>query len=91
MITGKKNVGPETEKKSLARVGLNPLLRWLTTVCLRGFQFDRNVQQLLTVFSLHQCLQCIVMNEQKQLSISNQHNNNILFKFLDYVRSISLS
>ena len=48
-----------------------PPLRWLTTVCLRGF--DRNVQQLFTVFSLHQCFQCAIMNEPKQLSISNQH------------------
>jgi len=76
VITGKNMLqkGPETEKKVWLRVGLNPLLRWLTTVCLRGF--DRNVQQLFTVFSevfsLHQCLQRAVMNEQKQLSISNQ-------------------
>ena len=63
--------GPETEKKVLLRVGLNPQLRWLTNVCLRGF--DRNVQQMFTVFPLHQCLQRAVMNEQKQLSISNQH------------------
>jgi len=45
MITGKKNVlqkGPETEKKVWLRVGLNPLLRWLAGVCLRGF--DRNVR-----------------------------------------------
>ena len=36
----KKNVlqkGTETEKKVWLRVGLNLLLRWLTTVCLRGF------------------------------------------------------
>ena len=46
--------GPETEKKVLLRVGLNPQLRWLTNVCLRGF--DRNVQQLFTVFPLHQFL-----------------------------------
>jgi len=43
--------GPETEKKVWLRVGLNPQLRWLTSVCLRGF--DRNVQQLFTVFPLH--------------------------------------
>ena len=53
-------------------MGLNPQLRWLTTVCLRGF--DRNVQQLLTVFSLHQYLQRAVMNERKQLSFSNHHS-----------------
>jgi len=52
-------------------VGLNPQWRWLTSVCLRGF--DRNVQQLFTVFPLHQCLQHAVMNEPRQLSISNQH------------------
>jgi len=50
----KKNMlqkGPETEKKSFAyRVGLNPQLRWLTSVCLRGF--DRNVQQLFNIFPL---------------------------------------
>ena len=63
--------GAETEKKVLLRVGLNPQLRWLTSVCLRGF--DRNVQQMFTVFPLHQCLQRAVMNEPKQLSISNQH------------------
>jgi len=64
--------GPETEKKKVwLRVGLNPQLRWLTSVCLRGF--DRNVQQLFPVFPLHQCLQRAVMNEPKQLSISNQH------------------
>ena len=58
------------KKKVLLRVGLNPQLRWLTSVCLRGF--NRNVQQMFTVFPLHQCLQRAVMNEQKQLSISNQ-------------------
>jgi len=57
--------------KNVQKLGLNPLLRWLTTVCLRGF--DRNAQHLFTVFSLHQCLQRAVMNERKQLSISNQH------------------
>jgi len=46
-------------------------LSWLIPVCLRGF--DRNVQQLFPVVSLHQCLQRAVMNKQKQLSISNQH------------------
>jgi len=59
-------------KKSWLSVGLNPQLRWLTNVCLSGF--DRNVQQLFTVFSLHQCLQCAVMNEWKQLSFSNHHS-----------------
>jgi len=63
--------GPETEKKILLRVGLNPQLRWSTSVCLRGF--DRNVEQMFTVFPLHQCIQRTVMNEQKQLSISSQH------------------
>jgi len=33
----------------------------------------KNVQQMFTVFSLHQCLQRTVKNEQRQLSISNQH------------------
>ena len=32
-----------------------------------------HVQQLFTIFSLHQCLQRAVKNKQKQLSISNQH------------------
>jgi len=62
VITGKKkhaSKGPETEKKKLGFVC--PQLRWLTTVCLRGF--DRNVQQLFTIFSLHQCLQGAVINE----------------------------
>ena len=41
---------------------------------LRGFDgFVRNVQQLFTLSSLHQCLQRTVKNEPKQLSISNQH------------------
>ena len=48
VITGKKNVlqkGPETERKKVGLGwGLNPQLRWLTTICLRGF--DRNVQEL---------------------------------------------
>jgi len=57
-------------KKSFGLI-LNPLLRWLTTVCLHGF--DRNVQRLFTIFSLHQRLQRAVMNEPKQLLISNQH------------------
>ena len=65
---GKKRAskGPETEKK--VWLGLNPLLRWLSTVCLRGFD------TAVTVFSLHQCLKRAVMNEQKQLSISNHHS-----------------
>jgi len=54
------------------KVELNPQLRWLTTVWLCGF--DRNVQQLFTVFSLHQYLQRAVMNEWKQLSFSNHHS-----------------
>jgi len=51
VITRKKDVlqkGPEVEKKVWLNVGLNPQLRWLTTVCILGF--DRNVQQLFTVF-----------------------------------------
>ena len=51
------------------RFGLGWELRWLTTVCLRGF--DRKVQQL---FTLHQRLQRTLKNEQKQLSISNHHS-----------------
>ena len=69
VITGKKTYFKKDQKLS---VGLNPQLRWLTTVCLHGF--DRNVQQLLTVFSLHQCLQHAVMNKWKQLSFSNHHS-----------------
>jgi len=82
----KKNVlqkGPDTEKK---KFGLGwdwtPQLRWLTTVCRSGF--GRNVQQLFTVFSLHQCLQRAVMNESSyQLAIN-------IFEFPDDVHSISL-
>jgi len=60
VITGKKNV---LQKKSRNwKTSLD--LRLLTTVCLRGF--DRNLQQLFTVFSLHhgQCLQHAVMNNK---------------------------
>ena len=55
----------------MLRVGLNPQLRWLPLFCLSGFGW--NVQQLFSVFPLHKCLQHAVMNERKQLSISNQH------------------
>ena len=51
--------------------GLNPQLSWLTIVCLHGFV--RNVSQKITIFPLRQCFQRAVMNEPKQLSISNQH------------------
>ena len=55
---------------------MNPQLSWLTTVCLHGF--DRNVPHLMIavppVFPLHQCLQCTVKNERKQISISNHHS-----------------
>ena len=36
--------------------------------------FDRNVPQLFFVFSLYQCLQRTVKNEQKQISISKHHS-----------------
>ena len=46
VITGKNVLQKslETEKKVQLSVGLNPQLRRLTTVCLRGL--DRNAQQL---------------------------------------------
>ena len=68
----KKIVLQETEKNVWLRVGLNPQLRWLTTVCLSGF--GRNVQQLFTVFSLHQCLQRAVMNERTNKRKYNHHS-----------------
>ena len=55
-------------KKVCLRRGLNPQMSWVTIVCVHGF--DRNVA---LSFSLHQCLQYTVKNEQKQLSVSNQH------------------
>ena len=60
VITGKKRSRNVSGKK----FGLVPQLRWLTTVCLCGA-----VHCLLST----PCLQCTVKNEQKQLSISNQH------------------
>ena len=73
MIAEKKRALKKIQKlkKSL---GLSPQLSWLTTVCLRGF--DRNIPQLLPVFSLDQCLQCTIKNELKQISISNQHSSS---------------
>ena len=59
------------KKKVRLKLGLNPQLSWLTTVCVRGF--DRNVPQLFFVFSLHM-LQSTVKNKLKQISISNHHN-----------------
>jgi len=74
-ITEKKKCPKKVQKlkkKVWLRLGLNPQLRWLTIVCVRGF--DRNIQQLLTVSSLHHYLQHAVKNEQKHLSIiSNEH------------------
>ena len=74
VITGKKHASERLrnwKKKFMLRVGLNPQLRWLPLFCLSGFGW--NVQQLFSVFPLHKCLQHAVMNERKQLSISNQH------------------
>ena len=59
--------GPETKKK----FGIEPTAEVVDRCYLRGF--DRNAQQLFTVFSLHQCLQHAAKNEQKQLLI-NHHS-----------------
>ena len=58
-----------TEKKTCSKMGLNPQLSWLTTVCLHGF--DRNVPQLFFVFSLHLCLQHTIY-QHPSVTTSNQ-------------------
>ena len=82
VITGKKKRASKRSrnwKKVWLKVGLNTLLRWLTTVCLRG------LTGLFAVFSLHQCFHCAVIKNENsyQLAIN-------IFKFPDDVRLISL-
>ena len=58
------------KKKVWLRRGLNPQLSWLFVyVILTGMYHSK-----WPVFPLHQCLQHAVMNERKQLSISNHHS-----------------
>ena len=64
-------------------------MSWLTTVCLCGF--DRNVPQLLPVFSLHQCLQCAVKNKQKQILIHSEHSGVLRWCAFNFVQVPSQS
>ena len=64
-------------KKGSARLGLNPLLSWLTTVCLCGF--DRNAPQLFPTF-----------NALQRTNKSRYPLAMIIIKFTDGMHLISL-